>query len=93
MSVTPLDEQSVPMLATGVTMRFDKRRDRWVILAPERVLMPDEIAVEILKRCQGRSVGAIVDELCATFEAPREVVAHDVLVMLQDLHDKGVLSS
>ncbi len=26
----------------------------WVLLAPERVLMPDPIAVEILKRCDGK---------------------------------------
>lgn len=93
MSAAAVSEQSTPVLADGVTMRFDKRRDRWVVLAPERVLMPDEIAVEVLQRCKGQNVGAIIDELAAAFEAPREVVAEDVLAMLQDLHDKGVLST
>ena len=93
MSGQRITESSTPALAAGVAMRFDKRRERWVILAPERVLMPDDIAVEVLQRCQGKDVGAIIDELCEAFEAPREVIAKDVLAMLQDLQDKGVLSS
>lgn len=93
MSDAPISEQSTPVLATGVTMRFDKRRDRWVILAPERILMPDEIAVEVLQRCKGQTVAAIIDELCAAFEAPRDVVSEDVLAMLRDLHGKGVLTA
>ena len=36
---------SVPRLARGVRLRFDRVRDAWLLLAPERVLMPDEAAV------------------------------------------------
>jgi pyrroloquinoline quinone biosynthesis protein D len=36
-----------PGLAPGVRLTFDKARDCWVVLAPERVLMPDETALEI----------------------------------------------
>ena len=74
-------------------MRFDKHRDKWVVLAPERVFEPDTIAVEILKRCTGVSVGAIIDDLSSTFEAPRETIAVDVIAMLQDLTDKGIVQS
>ena len=83
---------SVPALPRGVKLRFDKTRDAWVLLAPERLLMPDDIAVEILKRCDGKaSVTAIVDELSQTFSADREQVANDVTALLQDLADKGML--
>ena len=52
---------SLPRLPRHVKMRFDKARDRWVVLAPERVLMPDETALEVLQRCDGEtSVNAIV---------------------------------
>jgi pyrroloquinoline quinone biosynthesis protein D len=92
---TPLsiDETSTPRLAGHVTMRFDEHRDRWVILAPERVLMLDEIAVEILKRCEGGSVAEIVDDLAQAFDAPRADIAGDVIAMLQSLADKGVVTA
>lgn len=86
-------EDSVPHLPRGVKLRFDKARDAWVMLAPERVFMPDPIAVEILKRCTGKSaLSGIVDDLAETFAAPREQIAKDVIVMLQDLADKGMVA-
>jgi pyrroloquinoline quinone biosynthesis protein D len=84
---------SVPGLARGVKFRFDQARDAWVLLAPERVLMPDQIAVEILKRCDGKaSVSAIVADLAEAFEAEPAQVAGDVRGFLQDLADKGMLT-
>jgi pyrroloquinoline quinone biosynthesis protein D len=86
-------DDAVPALARGVKLRFDKARDAWVLLAPEKVLMPDQIAVEILKRCDGRTtVAELVDDLAATFSADRNQVAGDVLGFLQDLADKGMLT-
>jgi pyrroloquinoline quinone biosynthesis protein D len=83
---------AVPALTRGVKLRFDKARDAWVLLAPEKVLMPDQIAIEILKRCDGKApVTAIVDDLAATFSADRAQVAADVHAFLQDLADKGLL--
>jgi len=85
-----VEDGSLPRLPRHVKLRFDQRRDRWIVLAPERVLMPDEIAVEILKRCDGKtSVSAIVATLAAAYEAPTEEIGKDVAEMLQDLADKG----
>jgi len=76
-----------------VKFRHDATRGRWVVLAPERLLLPDEQAVEILKLVDGaRDVDAIIDDLAKRFEAPRTVIAGDVTAMLQDLVDKGVLA-
>lgn len=86
-----IDEDSIPKFPRGVRFRFDAARDRHIVLAPERVFMPDDIAVEILKRCDGRAVAAIIDDLVETFNAPRDVIGKDVMAMLQDLADKGVL--
>jgi pyrroloquinoline quinone biosynthesis protein D len=84
---------SLPALARGVKLRFDQARNAWVLLAPERVLMPDEIAVEILKRCDGTAtVAAIVEDLARTFEAEPDQVAGDVRAFVQDLADKGMLT-
>jgi len=82
----------VPALPRGVKLRFDQAREVWVLLAPERVLMPDPIAVEILKRCDGqRSVAAVIDDLAATFTAERAQIEADVTAFLQDLADKGMV--
>jgi pyrroloquinoline quinone biosynthesis protein D len=83
---------STPRFARGVRLRMDKTRDAWVVLAPERLFLPDEHAVEILKLVDGkRSVQDIVDQLAERFAAPVEVIRGDVVAMLRDLADKGVL--
>jgi len=88
-----VSETSRVVLPRHTKLKFDETRQVWVILAPERVLAPDEIAVEVLKLCDGaRSVAAIIDELVAKYAAPRDVIATDVVAMLQDLADKGFLT-
>jgi pyrroloquinoline quinone biosynthesis protein D len=83
---------SQPSLPRHVKLRFDKQRDCWILLAPERVLMPDEPAMAILKRCDGAaSVTVIVDQIAAEFDAPRSAIEGDVIEMLQDLCDKGFM--
>lgn len=78
--------------APHVKFRFDQVRQAWVVLAPERLMLPDEQAVEILQLIDGvRDVDGVVDELVRRYEAPREVIAKDVGAMLQDLVDKKVL--
>ena len=84
---------SVLCLAPHIVFRFDATRQRWIMMAPERLMLPDEQAVEILKLVDGTaSVAAIVDTLAARFNAPREEIAGDVTEMLQDLADKGCLA-
>ena len=86
------DEGAVPKFAAGTKLRYDQVRNAWVVLAPERLFLPDEQAVEILKLVNGeRSLGAIVDDLAARFNAPRELIAGDVADMLRDLADKGAI--
>ena len=88
-----VSETSRPVLPRHAKLKFDETRKVWVILAPERVLAPDEIAVEVLGLCDGvRNVGAIVDELAAKYAADRTEISSDVVAMLQDLADKGFLS-
>jgi pyrroloquinoline quinone biosynthesis protein D len=87
-----LCDETVPKFAAGVRFRFDEVRSAWVLLAPERLFQPDEIAVEILKLVDGqRTLGKITDTLAARYEAPRAVIAADVATMLQDLSDRGAL--
>src|ERR1043165_2481939 len=88
-----VSEASRPKLPRHARLKFDETRQVWVILAPERVLAPDEIAVEILQLCDGvRSVDWIIDQLAAKYTADRAVIGADVIAMLQDLADKGFLT-
>jgi pyrroloquinoline quinone biosynthesis protein D len=88
-----VSEASRPVLPRHAKLKFDATRQVWVILAPERVLAPDEIAVEVLQLCDGiRNVGQIVDLLAEKYAAERSAIATDVVAMLQDLADKGFLT-
>lgn len=84
------DEATIPAFRRGVKFRFDAVRDAWVLLAPEKLFMLDEIAVEILKLVDGeRPICTIVDDLAARFDAPRDVIATDVIAALEDLSARG----
>lgn len=83
-----------PSLPRFVKLRHDPGRGRWILLAPERVFNPDEIAVAVLKKCDGeRSVADIAAILADEYQAPADVILSDVIDMLQDLADKGVLNA
>ena len=83
---------SRPVLPRHVKLRFDETRQVWVILAPERVLVPDDIAVEVLQLCDGaRDVATMIDQLALKYAATRDAIGSDVIAMLQDLVDKGFL--
>jgi len=88
-----ITEQSRPVLARHAKLKFDESRQAWVILVPEKVLAPDEIAVEILQLCDGvRNVDQIIDVLAAKYAADRAMIGADVIAMLRDLADKGFLA-
>ena len=90
---TVIGADSAPKLPRHAKLRFDKPRDCWIILAPERVFELDAIAHEVVALCDGeRTVGGIVDILAGKFaQAPRDVIANDVTAMLQGLADKGFI--
>ena len=81
-----------PRLAPGVRLHFDKTREAWVLLGPERVVEAEGPAPEILKRCDGtRTVDQIIDELAALYTADRGEIAGDVTDMLGELVTKRML--
>src|SRR5690348_14705609 len=67
-----LDGATVPRFAPHVRLQFSEARGQWIVQAPERVLMPDEIAVAVLRKCDGSaSIAAIAEALAAEYAAPR----------------------
>jgi pyrroloquinoline quinone biosynthesis protein D len=94
MTVPQLSGEARPGLAPGVRLTFDKARDQWVVLAPERVLVPDETALEILQRCNGtRQLTDIVDELATAYSADRNEIEHDVKELLVSLIEKRIVTA
>jgi pyrroloquinoline quinone biosynthesis protein D len=88
-----LIEENIPKLPRHAKLRFDEARKKWIINAPERVFELDEIAGEVMQLVNGKSsISLIIDVLVKKFKgAPRDIIAKDVLAMLQPLADKGFI--
>ena len=87
-----ITDDVLPKFPKHVKFKYNKPRDEWVILAPERLVKLDMVAVEILKLVDGeKSVKNISIELSQKFNAPEDVILKDVTDMLQDLSDKGFI--
>ena len=90
--MTDVADSAVPKLPRGVKLREDKARGGWTLMAPERIIKLDPIAHEILKCVDGeQDVAAIVDDLAARFNAPRDQIDRDVKAMLASLAEKRFL--
>ncbi len=91
---TIITGDSCAAMPKHIKLRHDPGRGRWVILAPERVFNPDDTAVAVLKLCDGQhAVSAIAKTLSDEYKAPLDVVQTDIIAMLQDLADKGVVTA
>ncbi|MGH6867214.1 MAG: pyrroloquinoline quinone biosynthesis peptide chaperone PqqD [Methyloceanibacter sp.] len=85
-------QETRPYLPSYLKLRHDAGRGRWVLLAPERILSPDQTALAVLQLCDGkRTVEEIAAKLAEEYSAPVEVIRADVLELLQGLADKGYI--
>jgi coenzyme PQQ biosynthesis protein PqqD len=82
----------IPRLPRGVRLKRDEMRGEWLLLAPERVVKVDAIAVAILERCDGAAtIESIVDDLAATYAADRTRIDADVRALLNELAAKRMV--
>ncbi|QDG53021.1 pyrroloquinoline quinone biosynthesis peptide chaperone PqqD [Persicimonas caeni] len=90
---TTIADDAKPALAEHVRWREDKSRDRWVIMGPERLYVPDAVGRDILRRVDGQtSFAELIDQLTGEYDASRAEIARDVRIMLEDLVDKGIVT-
>lgn len=81
--------EAMPALPRHVRIQYDPVRQAFAVLSPENVFWPDEISLEILRRCDGRSsVEKIVSDLAREYHADEEDVGADVADFLQEWSDK-----
>lgn len=87
-----LDGSDVPLIPRGVRIHQDKVRDCWVLQAPERAIILDEIGLAILRKIDGKSsFGTIVGELATTYNAPVDAIGTDVSAFITQLTDRRIL--
>jgi len=81
--------RSAPSLPKHVRIQYDPVRQAFAVLSPEKVFWPNEISLDILRRCDGRStVERIIADLAADYDADPEDVTADVIAFLQEWSDK-----
>jgi pyrroloquinoline quinone biosynthesis protein D len=89
-----LTGDSAPRLAPGVRLKDDRARGQTVLLAPERVLVPDDTAVLVLQRLDGvATISQLSETLAYEYDAPAETIQADVIAMLADLVEKGFVEA
>jgi len=83
---------SCPRLSPGVKLQFDRTREQWILQAPERVFVLDDVSHEILSRCTGEtSLQSLIEQLSTAFEADVAEITADVEGLLSSLIEKRVV--
>lgn len=83
-----------PRLPRHLKLRHDPARGRWILLAPERVMTPDEHAVAILRLCDGaKTVREMAETLATEYDAPADEICNDIIDLLQGLADKRYIET
>ncbi len=86
-------QQSVPRLRRGVRRQFDKARNTAVLMAPERVVVLDDIADAIIGECDGqRSVAEIVATLAARYQASEDEISGDITSFFEELTQAALVT-
>lgn len=79
-----------PQLAPGVRMRWDKVRERHVLLFPEGALTLNQTAADVLELCNGqRSLDEIADTLGARYNGAE--IRDDVEQLVGAIATRGLV--
>jgi pyrroloquinoline quinone biosynthesis protein D len=72
-------------------LQVDATTGKNVLLFPEGVLELNETAQEIVTRCDGRTVGEIIQALAEEYDVDLAIVAADVRETLADLQRRKLI--
>jgi coenzyme PQQ biosynthesis protein PqqD len=87
-----ISAESRPVLASKARLRFDRKSSRYMLLYPERGLVLNPTAADVLQRCDGeRTVSAIVAELAERYGQAPPAVEREVMEFLQTMADRGLV--
>jgi coenzyme PQQ biosynthesis protein PqqD len=82
-----------PKLASKVRLRYDRRGERYMLLWPERGMVLNPTAAEIVQLCTGEAtVAEILDRLAAKYPGqPRETLEPQLVEFLLAMADRGLM--
>ncbi|MGF9562524.1 pyrroloquinoline quinone biosynthesis peptide chaperone PqqD [Neorhizobium sp. JUb45] len=87
-----IDGATVAKLARGVKLREDPVRGQTVLLAPERALALDDIAVAIVKALDGvKTLDIIAAEFSELFGAPKDDILADMIAFIREFSNRRML--
>jgi coenzyme PQQ biosynthesis protein PqqD len=88
-----ISTESRPRLASKVRLRFDRKGERYMLLYPEKGLVLNPTAAEIVRLCTGEhTVGTIVERLVDKYPTQgREALEHQVMEFLGAMADRGLV--
>ncbi len=84
-----------PRLAPKVRLRWDRKDERYMLLYPERGLVLNATAADVVKLCTGEHTVAVIVERLAEKYAPQPAAAieREVLAFLHAMVDRGLIRS
>lgn len=88
-----ISTETRPRLASKVRLRYDRKGERYMLLYPEKGLVLNPTAADIVRLCSGENtVTAIVDQLAAKYTTqPREALERQVMEFLLAMADRGLM--
>jgi pyrroloquinoline quinone biosynthesis protein D len=93
--MTTISQDSRPRLAAKARLRWDRRGERYMLLYPERGLVLNATAADVVRLCTGEhTVGAIIEQLATKYASqPREALEQEVLLFLTRMAERALLRS
>jgi coenzyme PQQ biosynthesis protein PqqD len=87
-----INQQQRVKLAPGVRSQTDGATGEEVLLYPEGIMILNETAREIVKRCDGKTtIAEIVVALAAEYESSAAELENDISECLADLHRRKLI--
>jgi pyrroloquinoline quinone biosynthesis protein D len=81
-----------PALAPHVRLKTDPLTDDPILLYPEGLLVLNDTAHEIVRRCNGQtSVAELLRQLTEEFDAGEDALRHDLFENLEQLRQRNLL--
>ncbi|HEY0258028.1 MAG TPA: pyrroloquinoline quinone biosynthesis peptide chaperone PqqD [Candidatus Methylacidiphilales bacterium] len=87
-----LDFNLRPKLAAHVRLKIDPVTGEAVLLFPEGLLILNETAHEIARRCDGQtSISKLAEDLAGEFDADKDLLLEDIRDNLEQLRQRNLL--
>lgn len=82
-----------PCLAARARLRFDRQARRYLLVYPERALILNQSAFEILSRCDGTlTIAGIAAELAKAYKQRATALVDDIAALVAELESRRLVT-